>query len=117
MARIVGISIPDEKKVYIGLQYIYGIGTYISNQICEKVNIDKHKKVKLLTDEEIANIRNYIDANLLVEGDLRKKVVRNIKNLIDIGCYRGVRHRLKLPVRGQRTHTNAKTVKKLAKAV
>ncbi|MFN3660301.1 MAG: 30S ribosomal protein S13 [Brevinematales bacterium] len=111
MARIAGREIPGNKAVFIGLTYIYGIGRTTANKIVEMANIDPHKKVKDLTEEELAKIRDIIESNYKVEGDLRTEVAMNIKRLIDIGCYRGLRHKAKLPVRGQRTRTNARTRK------
>ncbi|URA09060.1 30S ribosomal protein S13 [Thermospira aquatica] len=111
MARIAGREIPGNKAVFIGLTYIYGIGQTTANKIVEMAKIDPHKKVKDLTEEELAKIRDIIESNFKVEGDLRTEVAMNIKRLIDIGCYRGLRHKNKLPVRGQRTRTNARTRK------
>ena len=109
MARIAGINIPQNKLVHIGLTYIYGIGDRFSNQICSSLEIPRAKRVNELTDEEIFKIREYIDQNFKVEGDLRRDYSLSIKRLIDLACYRGTRHRKKLPVRGQRTKTNART--------
>ena len=111
MARIAGINIPQNKVVSIALTYIHCIGPFSSKKICEKLNIPSSKRVNELTDGEILKIREYIDSNFVVEGDLRRDVSNNIKRLTDLGCYRGLRHRSKLPVRGQRTHTNARTRK------
>ena len=111
MARIAGVDIPDNKKVPYSLAYIYGIGIKSGFKICEKAGIDPEKRVKELTEEEIAKLRKIIENEYKVEGDLRKEIAMNIKRLIEIGCYRGVRHRLGLPVRGQRTRTNARTRK------
>ncbi|CEI85279.1 30S ribosomal protein S13 [Ehrlichia minasensis] len=111
MARIAGVNIPTNKRVVIALTYIYGIGLSLANRICEGCNIDHNVRVVNLSDDEIIRIRNFIRENYIVEGDLRKEVSMNIKFLTDIGCYRGLRHRKGLPVRGQRTHTNAKTRK------
>ncbi|CAH58318.1 30S ribosomal protein S13 [Ehrlichia ruminantium] len=111
MARIAGVNIPTNKRVVIALTYIYGIGISLANKICESCNIDHNIRVVNLSDDEIIRIRNFIRENYVVEGDLRKEVSMNIKFLTDIGCYRGLRHRRGLPVRGQRTHTNAKTRK------
>ena len=111
MARIAGVNIPTNKRVVIALTYIYGIGISLANKICEGCNIDCNVRVVNLSDDEIIKIRNFIRGNYVVEGDLRKEVSMNIKFLTDIGCYRGLRHRRGLPVRGQRTHTNAKTRK------
>lgn len=111
MARIAGVNIPTQKKVWIGLTYIYGIGKHQSRLILEKTGIDGEKRINALTDQEILKIREVIDANHKVEGDLRREVSMNIKRLMDLGCYKGLRHRKGLPVRGQRTHTNARTRK------
>ena len=107
MARIAGINIPQNKLVHIGLTYIYGIGDKFSKQICSSLEIPKEKRVNQLTDDEILKIREYIDQNFKVEGDLRRDYSLTIKRLIDLACYRGTRHRKKLPVRGQRTRCNA----------
>ena len=117
MARIAGVNIPTGKRVVIGLQYIHGIGPQAAGQICEALNIDVTRRVNQLTDAEVLAIREYIDANFTVEGDLRREVTMNIKRLMDLGCYRGLRHRKGLPVRGQRTHTNARTRKGPAKPI
>ena len=109
MARIAGIDLPREKRVEIALSYIYGIGRTTSGKILKIANISVDTRVKNLTEEEVSRIRNVIDQNFKVEGDLRKEVAFNIKRLMDIGSYRGLRHRRGLPVRGQRTHTNART--------
>jgi small subunit ribosomal protein S13 len=111
MARIAGITLPQEKRIEVGLTYIFGIGRSKSNKILEEAKIDKNKKVKALTEEEVNKIRQIIEKREKIEGDLRKEVQTNIKRLIDIGCYRGQRHKRKLPVRGQRTRTNARTRK------
>ena len=112
MARISGVDLPKDKRVEIGLTYIYGIGRATSNEILKNVNINPDTRVRDLTEQDVAKIREYIDkAGLLVEGDLRREVNLNIKRLMEIGCFRGVRHRKKLPVRGQRTKTNARTRK------
>lgn len=111
MARIAGVNIPTQKRVLIGLRYIYGLGPVRAREICTKVGIPDHRRVKDLTDEEVVRIRECIDADYKVEGDLRREISMNIKRLTDLGCYRGVRHRKKLPVHGQRTHTNARTRK------
>jgi small subunit ribosomal protein S13 len=111
MARIAGITLPPEKRIEIGLTYIYGIGRPKSNQILQEAKIDKNKKVKALTEDEINKIRQIIEKREKIEGDLRKEISTNIKRLIDIGCFRGMRHKRKLPVRGQRTRTNARTRK------
>lgn len=117
MARIAGVNIPTQKRIEIALTYIFGIGPQISRQILEKTGIDFNKRVHALTDQEILKIREAIDQNHKVEGDLRREVSMNIKRLTDLGCYRGLRHRKKLPVRGQRTHTNARTRKGKAVAI
>jgi len=111
VARLAGVNVPSNKRLVIALSYIFGIGKKFSNDICESVNIDKNKRVNSLTEDEIIKIRECIDKNYVVEGDLRRSVSSNIKRLTDLGCYRGLRHRNKLPVRGQRTHTNARTRK------
>ena len=111
MARISGVDLPREKRVEIGLTYIYGIGRVSSNKILAKANINPDTRVKDLTDEEVAKIRDIIDEDFLVEGDLRRETALNIKRLQEIGCYRGIRHRKGLPVRGQKTKTNARTRK------
>ena len=111
MARIAGVNVPTNKRLIIALTYIYGIGQKYSKDICEKVKIDGSKRVNSLNEDEIIKIREFIDKNLLVEGDLRREVSVRIKRLTDLGCYRGLRHSKKLPVRGQRTHTNARTRK------
>ncbi len=111
MARIAGVNVPTNKRLIIALTYIFGIGSKYSKDICEKVNIDGSKRVNNLNEDEIIKIRECIDKNFLVEGDLRREVSVRIKRLTDLGCYRGLRHRKKLPVRGQRTHTNARTRK------
>jgi len=111
MARIAGITLPPEKRIEIGLTYIYGIGRSKSKTILQEAKIDKDKKVKALSEEEVNKIRQIIEKREKIEGDLRKEVAMNIKRLVDIGCYRGMRHKRKLPVRGQRTKTNARTRK------
>lgn len=111
MARIAGVNIPTQKKVFVALTYIYGIGLVKSKEILEKAGIDAHKRVNSLTDDEVLKIREIIDRDYKVEGDLRREVSLNIKRLMDLKCYRGLRHRKGLPVRGQRTHTNARTRK------
>lgn len=111
MARIAGITLPPDKRVEVGLTAIYGIGRSKSNVILGEAKIDRNKKVKNLTEEEINKIRQIIEKREKIEGDLRKEIAMNIKRLIDIGCYRGLRHKRKLPVRGQRTKTNARTRK------
>ena len=111
MARIAGVDIPRDKRIEIALTYVYGIGRPLSNKILNEAGIDVNKRTNSLTDEEIAKIREIIERNLKVEGDLRKEMSINIKRLMDIGCYRGLRHRRGLPVRGQRTRTNSRTRK------
>lgn len=117
MARIAGVNIPTNKRVVIALRYIHGIGPKNANDICEKVGIPAERRVSQLTDAEVLQIRETIDRDYMVEGDLRREVAMNIKRLMDLGCYRGLRHRRGLPVRGQRTHTNARTRKGPAKAI
>ena len=117
MARIAGVNIPTNKIVEVGLTYIYGIGDKFSQQICTALNIPKSKRVNELTDEQILKIREYIDQNFKVEGDLRRETSLNIKRLMDLASYRGSRHRKKLPVRGQRTRCNARTRKGKAIAI
>ena len=117
MARIAGVNIPAQKRVEIALRYIYGIGPMRATAICTKVGIPTERRVNELTDDEIFRIREAIDADYKVEGDLRRDVAMNIKRLMDLGCYRGLRHRKGLPVRGQRTHTNARTRKGPAKPI
>ena len=111
MARIFGIDLPREKRVEIGLTYIYGIGLTTSQKVLAATGINPSTRVADLTDEDVSVIRDYIDKNVQVEGDLRRETSQNIKRLMEIGCYRGLRHRRGLPVRGQRTHTNARTRK------
>jgi small subunit ribosomal protein S13 len=111
VARIEGVDLPREKRVEIGLTYIFGIGLTTSQQILRETGISPETRVRDLTEEEVVRLREYIDKNLKVEGDLRREVAQNIKRLMEIGCYRGLRHRKGLPVRGQRTHTNARTRK------
>ncbi len=117
MARIAGVNIPTGKRVPIALTYITGIGRSTAEKICEAVGVDTSRRVNELSDAEIVAIREYIDNNLTVEGDLRREVQMNIKRLMDLGCYRGLRHRRNLPVRGQRTHTNARTRKGPARPI
>ncbi len=117
MARIAGVNIPTNKRVLIALQYIHGIGAQKAEEIMEKVHLDPARRVSQLTDAEVLQIREVIDRDYVVEGDLRREVAMNIKRLMDLGCYRGLRHRKGLPVRGQRTHTNARTRKGPAKAI
>jgi small subunit ribosomal protein S13 len=111
VARIAGVNIPPNKRVVISLRYIYGIGPQNAKDICEKVGIPAERRVNQLTDDEIARLREAIDRDYRVEGDLRREIAMNIKRLMDMACYRGLRHRRGLPVRGQRTHTNARTRK------
>ena len=117
MARIAGVNLPREKRVEIGLTYIFGIGRSTSNAVLSELGINADTKVRDLTEEEVAQLRNHIDNNLTVEGDLRRERSQNIKRLMEIGCYRGLRHRRGLPVNGQRTRTNARTRKGLKKTV
>jgi len=117
VARIAGVNIPTQKRVLIALRYIHGIGPAKAKEICDKVGIGEDRRVHDLTDSEIIQIRETIDRDYVVEGDLRREVAMNIKRLMDLGCYRGLRHRKGLPVRGQRTHTNARTRKGPAKAI
>ena len=111
MARILGVDLPREKRVEIGLTYIYGIGLTSAKKICAETGVNPDTRVRDLTEEETIKLRDYIDANFTVEGDLRRETSQNIKRLMEIGCYRGLRHRKGLPVRGQRTRTNARTRK------
>ena len=117
MARISGVDIPREKRLVVSLTYIYGIGPSIAKQLCEAVDVDRNTRVRDLTDEEVARIRVWIDNNMKVEGDLRRDIQQDIKRKMEIGCYQGLRHRRGLPVRGQRTHTNARTRKGPKKTV
>ncbi len=117
MARIAGVNIPTNKRIPIALTYIHGIGPTKAREICEKVNIPMDKRVNELSDSEVIHIREVIDRDYIVEGDLRRQVAMNIKRLMDLGPYRGLRHRRGLPVRGQRTHTNARTRKGPAKPI
>ena len=117
MARIAGVDIPREKRLEISLTYVFGIGRSTANKICADLGIDPDTRVRNLTDEEVNRIRTWVDANLRVEGDLRRDVQQDIKRKIEIGCYQGIRHRKGLPVRGQRTHTNARTRKGPKKTV
>ena len=117
MARIAGVDLPREKRVEIGLTYIYGIGRVSSNKILEAANVDPSTRVKDLTDDEVKRISAVIDETMMVEGDLRREIALNIKRLQEIGCYRGIRHRKGLPVRGQKTKTNARTRKGPRKTV
>ena len=117
MARIAGVNIPTNKRVHIALRYIHGIGPVNAVEICKKVGIAENRRVNQLSDAEVIQIREIIDREFIVEGDLRREVAMNIKRLTDLGCYRGLRHRKGLPTRGQRTHTNARTRKGPAKAI
>jgi small subunit ribosomal protein S13 len=117
VARIAGVNIPTQKRVVIALQYIHGIGPTLAQALCKKVGIPPERRVNQLTDAEVLQIRETIDADYVVEGDLRRDVAMNIKRLMDLGCYRGLRHRRNLPVRGQRTHTNARTRKGKARPI
>ncbi len=117
MARIAGVNLPTNKRVLIALQYIHGIGPRTAQQIVTQVGIPPERRVSQLTDAEVLQIREMIDRDFVVEGDLRREVAMNIKRLMDLGCYRGLRHRRGLPVRGQRTHTNARTRKGPARAI
>ncbi len=117
MARIAGVNIPTNKRVTIALRYIHGIGPSKAQEICAKVGIGDERRVSDLTDAEVIQIRETIDGDYMVEGDLRRETAMNIKRLMDLGCYRGLRHRRGLPVRGQRTHTNARTRKGPARPI
>ena len=117
MARIAGVNLPTNKRVVVALQYIHGIGPKIAQEIMTKANLPPERRVSQLTDAEVLQIREMIDRDYMVEGDLRRETAMNIKRLMDLGCYRGLRHRKGLPVRGQRTHTNARTRKGPAKAI
>jgi len=117
VARIAGVNIPSNKRVVIALQYIHGIGSTKAMEIAEKANVTADRRVNQLSDAEVLHIREIIDRDYLVEGDLRRETAMNIKRLMDLGCYRGLRHRRGLPVRGQRTHTNARTRKGPAKPI
>jgi len=117
VARIAGVNLPTNKRVVIALQYIHGVGEKIAGEIMEKVNLPAERRVSQLTDSEVLQIRELLDREYMVEGDLRREVTLNIKRLMDLGCYRGLRHRKGLPVRGQRTHTNARTRKGPAKTI
>lgn len=117
MARIAGVNIPTQKRVVIALSYIFGIGRTKAREICTKCNIPAERRVNDLTEQETMSIREAIDQDHIVEGDLRREVAMNIKRLLDLGCYRGLRHRRGLPVRGQRTHTNARTRKGKARPI
>ncbi len=117
MARIAGVNLPTNKRVMIALRYIYGIGPTNAVEICERVGIAANRRVNQLTEDEVVRIRETIDRDYTVEGDLRREVAMNIKRLMDLGCYKGLRHRKGLPVRGQRTHTNARTRKGPSKPI
>jgi len=117
VARIAGVNLPTNKRIVIALQYIYGIGGAKAHEILQKVSIPESRRVSQLTDQEVLQLREVIDRDYVVEGDLRREVAMNIKRLMDLGCYRGLRHRRSLPVRGQRTHTNARTRKGPAKPI
>ena len=117
MARIAGVNIPSHKRVEVALTYIHGIGDTFAKRICANVSIPPERRVSQLTESEIIQIREVIDRDYMVEGDLRREVAMNIKRLMDLGCYRGLRHRRGLPVHGQRTHTNARTRKGPAKPI
>ena len=117
MARIAGVDIPREKRLVIALTYIYGVGRSVAEQVCEAASIDPSTRVRDLTDTEVNSLRTHIEGSLKVEGDLRREVSQNIKRKMEIGCYQGIRHSRGLPVRGQRTHTNARTRKGPKKTV
>ncbi len=117
MARIAGVDLPREKRVVISLQYIYGIGGTLAKQICAKAQVDESIRTKDLNDDQARRLREVIERDIKVEGDLRREISMNVKRLMDLGCYRGLRHRKGLPVRGQRTHTNARTRKGPAKPI
>jgi small subunit ribosomal protein S13 len=117
LARIAGVNIPTNKRVLIALTYIHGIGRTKAKELVDALGIDESRRVNELSDADVLKIREYIDGNLTVEGDLRRETTMNVKRLMDLGCYRGLRHRRGLPVRGQRTHTNARTRKGPAKAI
>jgi small subunit ribosomal protein S13 len=117
LARIAGVNLPTNKRIVIALQYIYGIGGSKAKEILDKVSMPESRRVSQLTDQEVLQLREVIDRDYVVEGDLRREVSMNIKRLMDLGCYRGLRHRRGLPVRGQRTHTNARTRKGPAKPI
>ncbi len=117
MARIAGVNIPTQKRVEVALTYIFGIGQTRAKNICAKLSIPVTRRVHQLTDDEVLRIREFIDRDFVVEGDLRRETAMNIKRLMDLGCYRGLRHRKGLPVRGQRTHTNARTRKGKARPI
>lgn len=117
MPRLLGVDIPNDKKVFISLRYLYGIGPYVADQICQRLDIDPHKRARELTDDELARISGLLDNEYTVEGQLRRAIQQNITRLKEIACYRGFRHRRSLPVRGQRTKTNARTRKGPRKTV
>lgn len=117
MARIAGVDIPREKRTAVSLTYIYGIGPTTASRVCEELGISSDTRVRDLTDEEVARLRSHVEGSLQVEGDLRREVAQDIKRKMEIGCYQGIRHRRGLPVRGQRTHTNARTRKGPKKTV
>ena len=117
MARIAGVNIPTQKRVQVALTYIYGIGQTTALDICQKLDIPAERRVSELMEDELTRLREMIDSDVVVEGDLRRKVAMDIKRLMDLGCYKGLRHRKSLPVRGQRTHTNARTRKGPAKPI
>ena len=117
MARIAGVNIPNQKRVPIGLAYVHGIGRSTALKICTQIGIPLDRRVSDMTDDEVSRVRELIDREFTVEGDLRRQVAMNIKRLMDLGCYRGLRHRKGLPVRGQRTHTNARTRKGPARPI
>ena len=117
MARISGVDIPREKRLEISLTYIYGVGRTVAQQVCDNTGMSRDTRVRDLTEEEVARLRTYIDQNVKVEGDLRRQIAQDIKRKMEIGCYEGLRHRKGLPVRGQRTHTNARTRKGKAVAI
>ncbi len=117
MARIAGVDIPREKRAVVSLTYIYGVGPTMASHVCEATEVDENTRVRDLTDEEVARLRSYVEGELRVEGDLRREVSQDIKRKMEIGCYQGLRHRRGLPVRGQRTHTNARTRKGPKKTV
>ena len=117
MARIAGVNLPRDKRLVVGLTYIYGVGPSISQRVCAEVGLSEDQKIRDLTEDEITKLRNYIDQNLQVEGDLRRERSQAVKRLMEIGCYRGLRHRRGLPVGGQRTKTNARTRKGPKKTV
>ena len=111
MPRILGVDIPNDKRTVISLRYIYGIGPFLADQLCQRTGISPDKRAKDLSDDEVVQLRDYIEANFKVEGDLRREVAADIRRKVEIGCYEGIRHRRGLPVRGQRTRTNARTRK------